>query len=60
MIVNRVPKTFSFDFDWPIDADENLQHKIEFNIKSNGSLAQNKTKMRQNNYCPNKGWKKYS
>ena len=44
MIVIRDPKTFCLDFDWPKDVDENLKHKIEFNIKSNESIAQNKIK----------------
>ena len=35
MIVVRDTKTFSFDFDWPKDVDENLKHKIEYIIKSN-------------------------
>ena len=38
------PKTFSFNFDWPKDIDENLKHEIEFIIKSNESLAGNKIK----------------
>ena len=42
MIVIRDPKTFQFDFDWPKDIDENLKHKIEFIIKSNNSLPENK------------------
>ena len=41
-IVIRDPKAFYFD--WPKDVDENLKHKIEFIIKSNGSLAENKLK----------------
>ena len=44
MIVVRDPKTFRFNFDWPKDADENLKHEIEFIIKSNESLAENKIK----------------
>ena len=44
MIVIRNPKTFSFSFDWPKDVDENLNHEIEFIIKSNESLAENKIK----------------
>ena len=35
MIVVRDTKTFSFDFDWTKDVDENLKHKIEYIIKSN-------------------------
>ena len=42
MIVIRDPKTFYFDFDWPEDVDENLEHKIELILKSNESLAENK------------------
>ena len=44
MIVIRGPKTFYFDFDWPKVVDENLKHKIEFTIKSNEPLAENKVK----------------
>ena len=44
MIVIRDPKTFCFNFDLPKDVDENLKHEIEFIIKSNESLAENKLK----------------
>ena len=44
MIVIRHPKTFCFNFDWSKDVDENLKHSIEFLIKSNESLAENKMK----------------
>ena len=44
MIVVRDPKTFTFDFDLPTDVDENLKNEIEFIIKSNESLAENKIK----------------
>ena len=44
MIVIRDPKTFYLDFDWPKNVDENLKYEIEFIIKSNESLAENKTK----------------
>ena len=44
MIVIRDPKTFCFNFDWPKGVDENLKHEIEFIIKSNESLAENKIK----------------
>ena len=44
MIWTRDPKTFYFDFDWPKDVDENLKHEIEFIIKSNKSLVQDKIK----------------
>ena len=52
IFVTRWPKTFYFDFDWPKNVDENLEHEIEFVIKSNESLAKNK-KMRINNYYSN-------
>ena len=42
LIVIRDPKTFCFNFDWHKDVDENLKHEIEFIIKSNESLADNK------------------
>ena len=44
MIVIRDPKTFYLDFDWPKNVDENLKYEIELIIKSNESLAENKTK----------------
>ena len=44
MTVIRDPKTFCFNFDWPKDFDENSKHKIEFIMKSNESLAENKIK----------------
>ena len=44
MIVIRDCKNFCFDFDWPKDVDEDLKHEIEFIIKSNESLAENKIK----------------
>ena len=53
MIVIRDPKTFCFNFAWRRDVgenlkqgdvDENLKHEIEFIIKSNESLAENKIK----------------
>ena len=44
MIVIRDPKTFYFNFDWLKYFDENLKHEIEFIIKSNDSLAENKIK----------------
>ena len=46
MILIRDSKTFYFNFDWPKDVDENLKHEIEFIIKSNKSLAENKIKKR--------------
>ena len=44
MIVIRDPKTFCFNFDWPKDVDENLKYELEFIIKSNEALAENKMK----------------
>ena len=44
MIVIKDSKTFCFNFDWPKDVDENLKHEIEFIIKSNEFLAENKSK----------------
>ena len=35
VIVIRDSKTFCFNFDWPKDVDENLEHEIEFIIKNN-------------------------
>ena len=51
IVVIRDPKTFCFYFDSSKDVDENLKHEIEIIIKSNESLAENKMKMRLNNYC---------
>ena len=44
MIVIRGPKTFCLNFDFPKDVDESLIDEIEFMIKSNESLAENKIK----------------
>ena len=44
MIVKRDPKTFCFNFDFPRNVDENSMNEIEFIIKSNESLAENKIK----------------
>ena len=44
MIVIMDPKTFCFNFDWSKDDEENLKYKIEFIIKCNESLAENKMK----------------
>ena len=44
MVVIRDPKTSCFNFDWPKDVDENLKYEIEFIIKRNESLAENKIK----------------
>ena len=35
---------YFFHFNWPKDVDENLKNEIEFIIKSNESLAENKIK----------------
>ena len=42
MILIRDPKTFYFNFNQPKYVDDNLKHGIEFIIKSNESLAENK------------------
>ena len=44
VIVIRNTKTFLFNFDQSKYVDENLKHEIEFIIKSNESLAENKIK----------------
>ena len=44
MVVIRDPKIFYFYFDWTKDVDKNLNHKIEFVIKSNESVAENNIK----------------
>ena len=44
IIVIRDPKTFYFNLDWPKYVDGNLKREIEFIIKSNESLAENKIK----------------
>ena len=44
IVIIREPKTFDFDFDLHKDLDKNLKHKIEFVIKSNNSLPENKIK----------------
>ena len=46
MIAMRDLKTFCFKFEWPKYVDENLKHKIEFIIKSNRSLAENKIELK--------------
>ena len=53
IFIIREPKTFYFNFDQPKDLDKNLKYEIEFIIKCNESSAQNKLKMRLNNYCQN-------
>ena len=49
MIMIRDLKTFCFNFGQPKDVDENLNHEIEFIIKSNGPLAENEKKKNKNN-----------
>ena len=44
MIVVRDSITFCFSFYWPKDVDNNLKNEIEFIIKSNESLIENKKK----------------
>ena len=44
VIVIIDPKNFYFYFDWPKDVGKNLKQEIEFTIKSNESLAENKIK----------------
>ena len=44
MIVIKDPKTFHLNFVWQIYVDENLKYEIDFIIKSNESLAENKIK----------------
>ena len=52
MIGIKGPKTLYFNLDWPKDVDENLKHEIDFIIKSNEFLAENKIKNEiMNNYC---------
>ena len=45
-IAIRDPKTFCFNFDWSKDVDQSLKHEIEFIIKSDEYLAENKIKNR--------------
>ena len=44
IIITKDTKTFYFHFDSPKDVDRNLKHEIEFIIKSNESLAENRIK----------------
>ena len=44
MIVIRAPKKIFFNFEWPKYVSENLKDEIEFIIKTNESLAENKIK----------------
>ena len=54
MVVIREPKPFYYDFHLSKDVDKNLKHEIEFIIKYNKSLAENKIKKtRFNNYWSN-------
>ena len=46
MFVIRDPKNFCFNFDWQKYDDENLKHEIEFIIKINEPLTENKIKKR--------------
>ena len=41
-VVIRDLKTFCFNFDWPKDVNESLNYEIEFILKRNESLAENK------------------
>ena len=50
MIMIRDLKTFCFNFGQPKDVDENLNHEIEFIIKSNGPLAKKEKKQKQKQY----------
>ena len=45
IIVIRCPKTFCVNFNWLKHINENLNHEIEFMIKSKESLAENKIKI---------------
>ena len=53
MTVMRDPKTFCFNFEWPKCVEENLKYLIEFIIKMNESLVENKIKNKKTmkNYC---------
>ena len=53
MFVIKELQNFNFNFDLPEDVDRNLKHEIEFIIKTNESLAENKKKTILNNYCQN-------
>ena len=41
---DKSSQEFFFNFDWPKYVSENLKHEIEFIIKTNESLAENKIK----------------
>ena len=53
MTVMRDPKTFCFNFERPKCVEENLKYLIEFIIKTNESLVENKIKNKKTmkNYC---------
>ena len=53
MTVMIDPKTFCFNFEWPKCVEENLKYLIEFIIKMNESLVENKIKNKKTmkNYC---------
>ena len=53
MVVIKERKTFYFDFDLPKDLDKTLKHEIEFIIKSNESLPENKIKNEIEQLCYN-------
>ena len=53
MVVIREPKIFILVLILPKSFDKNLKHEIEFIIKSNESLAENKAKNKIEQYCPN-------
>ena len=42
--MEEIAKRSCFNFNWLKDVDDNLKHEIEFAIKSNESLAENKIK----------------
>ena len=46
IMVIRDPKTFYFNFNKKFNVDKNLKHKIEFIIKSNRFLAENRIEKR--------------
>ena len=52
-VCNKRIQTFYFGFDLSKSFDKNLNHEIEFIIKSNESLAENKAKNKIEQYCPN-------
>ena len=52
MVLIWKPKTFYFHFDLSKDVDKNLKHEIQFIIKSNESLAENKKKKKIEQLLP--------